>query len=51
MLLVIVLVVTFLIGQARVMWAQIALSIALLLGPVFIPWRLSTGLRYRVIRQ
>ena len=45
MLLVIVLVVTFPIGQARVMWAQIALSIALLLGPVFIPWRLSTGLR------
>ena len=28
----------FALGQAQVLWAQIALSIALLLGPVFIPW-------------
>ncbi|MCY4074932.1 MAG: type IV secretion system protein [Acidobacteria bacterium] len=32
------LVFVFALGQAQVMWAQIALSIALLLGPVFIPW-------------
>ena len=31
-------VAVFALGQAQVMWAQIALSIALLLGPVFIPW-------------
>ena len=28
----------FAIGQAQVMWAQIALGIAVMLGPVFIPW-------------
>ena len=32
------LIVVFALGQAQVMWAQMALSIALLLGPVFIPW-------------
>ena len=26
------------LGQAQVMWSQIALAMALLLGPVFIPW-------------
>lgn len=36
--LVIGLIVAFALGQAQVMWAQMALSIALLLGPVFIPW-------------
>ncbi|MYN65065.1 MAG: type IV secretion system protein [Acidobacteria bacterium] len=36
--LVIGLIVVFALGQAQVMWAQMALSIALLLGPVFIPW-------------
>ena len=32
------LIVVFALGQAQVLWAQIALSIALLLGPIFIPW-------------
>lgn len=32
------LLTVFAIGQAQVMWAQIALGIAILLGPVFIPW-------------
>ena len=36
--LVIGLIFVFALGQAQVMWAQMALSIALLLGPVFIPW-------------
>ena len=40
MLLAIGLVVVFAIGQAQVMWAQLALSIALVLGPIFIPWLL-----------
>lgn len=26
------------LGQAQVMWAQLALAMALLLGPVFVPW-------------
>ena len=26
------------LGQAQVMWSQIALSMALMLGPIFIPW-------------
>lgn len=32
------LLVVFAVGQAQVMWAQIALGIAVMLGPVFIPW-------------
>ena len=28
----------FVIGQAQVMWAKLALTIALILGPIFIPW-------------
>ena len=40
------LVVVFAIGQAQVMWAQIALSIGLLLGPVFIPWLLVPQLSF-----
>ena len=32
------LTVVWAVGQAQVMWAQIALAISLLLGPVFIPW-------------
>ena len=45
-LLAIGLVVVFAIGQAQVMWAQIALSIGLLLGPVFIPWLLVPQLSF-----
>ena len=45
-LLAIGLIVVFAIGQAQVMWAQIALSIALLLGPVFIPWLLVPQLSF-----
>ena len=37
MLLAMGLVVVFALGQAQVMWAQLALSIALVLGPIFIP--------------
>ena len=40
------LLVVFAIGQAQVLWAQIALSIALLLGPVFIPWVLVPQLSF-----
>ena len=40
------LLVVFAIGQAQVMWAQIALSIALLLGPVFIPWMVVPPLSF-----
>ena len=40
------LVVVFAIGQAQVMWAQLALSIALLLGPVFIPWMVVPQLSF-----
>ena len=36
--LIIGLIVVWAIGQAQVMWGQIALAISLLLGPVFIPW-------------
>ncbi len=32
------LLVVFAVGQGQVMWAQIALGIAVMLGPVFIPW-------------
>ena len=46
MLLAVGLVVVFAIGQAQVMWAQLALSIALLLGPVFIPWLLVPQLSF-----
>ena len=46
LLLAIGLVVVFAIGQAQVMWAQLALSIALLLGPVFIPWLLVPQLSF-----
>ena len=46
MLLALGLIVVFAIGQAQVMWAQIALSIALLLGPVFIPWLLVPHLSF-----
>ncbi len=40
------LIVVFALGQAQVMWAQIALSIALVLGPVFIPWVLVPQLSF-----
>ena len=40
------LVVVFAIGQAQVMWAQLALSIALVLGPIFIPWLLVPQLSF-----
>ena len=40
------LLVVFALGQAQVLWAQIALSIALLLGPVFIPWMLIPQLSF-----
>lgn len=46
MLLAIGLMVVFALGQAQVMWAQLALSIALLLGPVFIPWLLVPQLSF-----
>ncbi len=46
MLLAMGLLVVFAIGQAQVMWAQIALSIALLLGPVFIPWMVVPQLSF-----
>ena len=46
MLLAIGLVVVFAIGQAQVMWAQLALSIALVLGPIFIPWLLVPQLSF-----
>ena len=46
MLLAMGLVVVFAIGQAQVMWAQLALAIALLLGPVFIPWLLVPQLSF-----
>ena len=46
MLLALGLLVVFALGQAQVMWAQIALSIALLLGPVFIPWMLVPQLSF-----
>ena len=46
MLLALGLIVVFAVGQAQVMWAQIALSIALLLGPVFIPWLLVPHLSF-----
>ena len=36
--LIVGLIVVWAVGQAQVMWAQIALAISLLLGPVFIPW-------------
>ena len=36
----------FALGQAQVMWAQIALSISLLLGPLFIPWMLVPQLSF-----
>ena len=39
-------VAVFALGQAQVMWAQIALSIALLLGPVFIPWMVVPQLSF-----
>ena len=45
-LLAIGLVVVFAIGQAQVMWAQLALSIALVLGPIFIPWLLVPQLSF-----
>ena len=32
------LLAVFAIGQAQVMWAQIAVGVAVMLGPVFIPW-------------
>ena len=44
--LVIGLIVVFALGQAQVMWAQMALSIALLLGPVFIPWMVIPQLSF-----
>lgn len=34
------------IGAAQVIWAYIALAIALFLGPVFIPWLLIPGLSF-----
>ncbi len=40
------LIVVFALGQAQVMWAQMALSIALLLGPVFIPWMVIPQLSF-----
>ena len=46
LLLALGLLVVFAIGQGQVMWAQIALSIALLLGPVFIPWVLVPQLSF-----
>ncbi len=46
MLLILGLIVVFALGQAQVMWAQIALSIALLLGPVFIPWMVIPQLSF-----
>ncbi len=46
MLLAMGLVVVFAIGQAQVMWAQLALSIALVLGPIFIPWLLVPQLSF-----
>ncbi len=46
MLLALGLIVVFALGQAQVMWAQIALSIALLLGPVFIPWMVVPQLSF-----
>ncbi len=46
MLLAMGLVVVFAIGQAQVMWAQLALSIALVLGPVFIPWMVVPQLSF-----
>ena len=35
-----------LIGAAQVIWAYVALAIALFLGPVFIPWLLVPGLSF-----
>ena len=46
MLLAMGLVVVFALGQAQVMWAQLALSIALVLGPIFIPWLLVPQLSF-----
>ena len=46
MLLALGLVVVFALGQAQVMWAQLALSIALVLGPIFIPWLLVPQLSF-----
>ncbi len=46
MMLAMGLVVVFAIGQAQVMWAQLALSIALVLGPVFIPWMVVPQLSF-----
>ena len=46
MLLAMGLVVVFALGQAQVMWAQLALSIALVLGPVFIPWMVVPQLSF-----
>ncbi len=46
MLLAMGLVVVFAIGQAQVMWAQLALSIALVLGPICIPWLLVPQLSF-----
>lgn len=40
------LIVVYALGQAQVMWAQIALAIALLLGPIFIPWMLVPPLAF-----
>ena len=40
------LIVVFALGQAQVMWAQMALAIALLLGPVFIPWMVIPQLSF-----
>ena len=46
LVLILGLIVVFAVGQAQVMWAQIALSIALLLGPVFIPWMVIPQLSF-----
>ena len=46
MLLAVGLVTVFAIGQAQVMWAQLALSLALVLGPIFIPWLLVPQLSF-----
>ena len=46
LVLILGLIFVFALGQAQVLWAQMALAIALLLGPVFIPWLLVPQLSF-----
>ena len=38
LLMVIVMIVVYAVGSAQIIWAELAMSIALLLGPIFIPF-------------